>query len=100
MRSAKTNRRSRAQRARRDAEAEMREPAPAYPPHGTVVGHIEYALHGQCVRAELRSTGRHARSYGVFIGGKCVGVMGSDATWRDHVRPAVRPMMSARAAGC
>lgn len=96
MRSAKTNRRSRAQRARRDAEAEMREPAPAYPAHGTVVGHIEYALHGQCVRAELRSTGRHARSYGVFIAGQCVGVMGSDAAWRDHVRPAIALMGSIR----
>ncbi len=37
-------RRSLSQRARRDAEAEQRDPAPAYPPHGTVVGEVVLRL--------------------------------------------------------
>ena len=84
------------QRARRDREAEEREPSPQLPAHGEVVGRIVYELHGQRVEAELLATGRHCRSYGVQIDGKVIGMMGADEVWRDHVRPKVRPMMSLR----
>lgn len=76
-------------------EARMREPAAEYPPHGTVVGHIELALYGQVVRAELLSTGRHCRTHGVRIGGQVVGVMGADRAWRTVSRRVTR-MMSVR----
>ena len=39
-------RRSLSQRARRDAEAEQRDPAPAYLPHGAVVGEVVLRLLG------------------------------------------------------
>lgn len=96
MRTDHTNRRSIAQRARRDAEREAREPSPALPPHGVVVGQIIYTLHGRRVVADLLSTGRHCRSYGVRIAGEVVGVMGADRAWAQHVRPAMPVMMSLR----
>jgi hypothetical protein len=75
MRSADTNRRI-AQRARRDAEAELREP-------------------GREVVAELLSTGKHCRTYGVRISGEIVGTMGADPAWRA-VSKRVPRMMSLR----
>ena len=95
MRSANTNRRSLAQRARRDAEREQREPAPSYESHGRVVGSITLRLHGCETTAELLSTGKHCRSYGVMIGGRVVGVMGADRAWRE-VSTRVPRMMSIR----
>ena len=91
-------RRSLSQRARRDAEAEQRDPAPAYPPHGTVVGEVVLRLLGHEVRAELLSTGRHCRSYGVRIEGEVIGVMGADAAWREVSRRMQR-MLSIRRMG-
>lgn len=46
-------RRSLSQRARRDAEAEQRGPAPAYPPHGTVVGEVVGSRVGKSDGARL-----------------------------------------------
>ena len=98
MRSAKTtNRKSLSQRARRDAERELRDPAPAYPAHGAVVGRITLRLHGHSVTAELLSTGRHCRSYGVRIDGEIVGVMGAYEAWRK-VSAAMPRMRSIKAA--
>jgi hypothetical protein len=90
-----------AQRARRDAERELREPRGGadLPAHGTEVGYIEYALHGQIVRARLLATGHHCRSYGVEIDGRIVGIMGADRAWAEYVRPSVRPMASTRTCG-
>lgn len=73
----------------------MREAAPAYPPHGEVVGEIVFRLHGQEVRAELLSTGKHCRSYGVQIGGEVIGVMGAEQAWRE-VSALVPRMLSLR----
>lgn len=68
-----------------------------YPPHRTPVGEIVIRLHGQEVRAELLSTGKHCRSYGVRIGGEVVGIMGLYEAWRLHVSPAVARLLSRRA---
>lgn len=72
MRSAHTNhRRSIAQRARRDAEAEARpiRQGPPQIPHGTVVGRIVIEYHGQRVEVELLQAGERCRSHGVRIDG-------------------------------
>lgn len=100
MRSAHTTRRSIAQRARRDAEGELRPPSPQYPPHGEEVGRITLSLYGHEVTARLLSTGHHCRSYGVEIGGRVVGVMGAYEAWRLHISPAVARMMSLRHLQC
>lgn len=76
--------------------ARMREPAPQYPPHGECRGFIAAELDGQSVCAELLSTGKHCRSYGVRIGGQVVGVMGMDRVWREHVSPAIVRLGSIR----
>ena len=76
----------------------MRPEAPAYPPHGAVVGEVILRLHGHEVRAELLSTGKHCRSYGVQIGGEVVGVMGADRAW-GVVSARMPRMMSIRWAG-
>ena len=99
MRFAKINNRSRAQRARRDAEAEERPPAPMYPPHGTVIGKITFELYGTAVTAELLSTGKHCRTYGIRIGGTVIGVMGADRAWRE-VSGRVPRMLSIRSLEC
>lgn len=98
MRTAKTiNRRQIAQRARRDAEREAREPAPEYPPHGTPVGSITFELWGQTAQVKLLSTGKHARSFGVALpDGEVAGVMGPSEAWRLHVSPRVTRMKSKR----
>ncbi len=96
MRSGKTNRRSIAQRARRDAEAELRDPSPQYPPRGAVVGEVILRLHGHEVRAELLSTGQHCRTHAVRIGAETLpGTMGVDRAWREVSRRLPR-MMSLR----
>lgn len=96
MRSSKTTRRSIAQRARRDAEAELREPGPEYPAHGVRVGRIIFELHGREIVADLLSTGHHCRSYGVRIAETVLDdVMGADAAWREISRRMPR-MMSLR----
>ena len=77
----------------------MREAAPAYPAHGEQVGEIIFRLHGHEAIAELLSTGKHCRSYGVRIGGRVVGVMGADRAWSEYVSPAVPRMMSIRRLG-
>ena len=71
MRSAHINARSLAQRARRDAEREEREPRAGPPaiPHGTIVGRIVVELHGQRVETMLLQAGEHCRTYGVSIDG-------------------------------
>ena len=61
----------------------MRPPAPEYPAHGTVIGRITLELYGTAVTAELLSTGKHCRTYGIRIGGTVVGVMGADRAWRE-----------------
>lgn len=77
MRSAPTNRRSIAQRARRDAE---REASPRSGPpciaHGTQIGRIVIEYHGQRVEAVLLQAGSRCRSHGVSINGGPVEVMG------------------------
>lgn len=77
MRSVHTNRRSIAQRARRDAEREA-EPrlGPPQIPHGTVVGRIIVEYHGQRVEAELLQAGSRCRTHGVRIDSEVVGLMG------------------------
>ncbi len=72
MRFATINRRKIAQRARRDAEAELRpiRQGPPQIPHGTVIGSVVIQLHGQTVEAELLQAGDRCRSYGVRIDGK------------------------------
>lgn len=82
-RTMRPTRRHIAQRARRDAEAELRDPAPQYPRHGKRVGWITFVLFGRKVRAELLSTGKHCRSYGVKIDGEIVGVLGADKAWGE-----------------
>lgn len=74
----------------------MREPAPQYPPHGERRGFIAAELDGQTMRAELLSTGKHCRSYGVEIDGRVVGVMGMDRVWREHISPGILRAMSIR----
>ena len=83
-------------RAKRDAKAEQ-EPRDwlDLPRAGTEVGHIEFALHGQVVRARLVATGRHCRSYRVMIEDECIGRMGADKAWHA-VSPRVYRMMSLR----
>lgn len=76
-------------------QSRMRPPAPQYPPHGTVVGHIEFALHGQVARVELLSTGKHCRTHGVRINDQVVGVMGADRAWRVLSKRVAR-MISSR----
>jgi len=83
MRSTHINRRSFAQRRRRAAELDAREEAPAYPAHGQIVGRIVLELYGSVVSADLLSTGKHCRSYGVRIDGEVVGVLGADRAWRE-----------------
>lgn len=73
----------------------MREPAPSYQPHGEMIGEIILRLHGRECRAELLSTGKHCRSYGVRIDGQIVGVMGAYEAWREVSRRMPR-MMSIR----
>ena len=98
MRSAKTNKRKLAQRARRDAEAELRDPAPQYPAHGSPVGSITFTLHGQTVNVEFLSTGKHSRTHGVRINGELrQKVMGVDRAWREASKLMPR-MMSLRRA--
>ena len=77
MRFAHINRRSIAQRARRDAEREdeLRQGPPCIP-QGTVIGKIVIELHGQHVEAELLQAGDRCRSHGVRIDGDVVGLMG------------------------
>lgn len=71
MRSAHINNRTRAQRARRDAEREAApRPGPPAIPHGTVVGRIVVELHGQRVETVLLQAGEHCRTYGVCIDGE------------------------------
>lgn len=66
MRSAQTNRRSRAQRARRDAEGEdLPERGDTLPPHGTVIGRIRIEYHGQVIEAKLLQAGDKARTHGL-----------------------------------
>lgn len=76
----------------------MRDPAPQYPPHGTVVGRISLELYGCCVTAELLSTGHHCRSYGVRIDGAVIGVLGAYEAWREVSRRQPR-MISLRNLG-
>ena len=77
MRSAKTNNRSIAQRARRDAEREA-DPRPGPPriPHGAVIGRIIVEYHGQSVEAELLQAGERCRTHGVRIGAEPIVMMG------------------------
>lgn len=71
MRSAYTNRRSIAQRARRDAEDEAKpiRQGPPQMPHGAVIGRIVIEYHGQRVEVELLQAGERCRSHGVRIDG-------------------------------
>ena len=71
MRSAYINRRSIAQRARRDAEAEAKpiRHGPPQMPHGAVIGRIVIEYHGQRVEVELLQAGERCRSHGVRIDG-------------------------------
>ena len=71
MRSAHINRRSIAQRARRDAEAEARpiRQGPPQIPHGAIVGRITIEYHGQRVEVELLQAAERCRSHGVRIDG-------------------------------
>ena len=80
-----TDKRRIAQRARRDAEAEGREPrpGPTVAPHGARVGWITFHLYGQEVTVNLLATGHHARSYGAEIRGAVLGVMGTDKAWNE-----------------
>lgn len=77
MRFAKTNRRSIAQRARRDAE---REGSPRQGPptiqHGAEIGEVVIRYHGQEVRAVLYQAGERCRTHGVSIEGGPVMLMG------------------------
>lgn len=70
MRFDKTNRRSRAQRTRRDAE---REAAPdrgsPLPPHGTPIGRIVIEYHGQRAEGVLLQAGDRCRTHGLVIDG-------------------------------
>ena len=98
MRYADINKRKLAQRARRDAEAELRDPAPQYPAHGSLVGSITFTLHGQTVTVEFLSTGKHSRTHGVRINGELrQKVMGVDRAWREASKLMPR-MMSLRRA--
>lgn len=77
MRSAHTNRRCIAQRARRDAEREQApRPGPPSIPHGTVIGRIVIEYHGQRVEATILQAGERCRTHGVQIDGGQVQVMG------------------------
>jgi hypothetical protein len=78
MRFAYTNNRRISQRARRDAEAEQREPRRGPPsiPHGTVIGSIVVTYHGQRVVAEILQAGDRARTHGVRIDGGATELMG------------------------
>ena len=77
MRFDKTNRRSRSQRARRDAEREANpRPGPPLIPHGAEVGSITIRLHGQEVTATLLQAGEKCRTYGVSIDGGPVELLG------------------------
>lgn len=68
MRSAHTNR-SRAQRARRDAEREVSlHRGSPLPPHGTRIGRIVIEYHGQRVEGVLLQAGDRARTHGLVIG--------------------------------
>lgn len=77
MRTAKTNRRSLAQRARRDAEREA-DPRPGPPaiPHGTKIGSIVIEYHGQRVEAVILQAGDRCRTHGVSIDGAPAELMG------------------------
>lgn len=77
MRSAQTNNRSRAQRARRDAEREASPRAgPPLIPHGTPIGRITIELHGQSVTATLLQAGTCCKTYGVQIEDEPIEVLG------------------------
>lgn len=73
----KINRRTIAQRARRDAEREAnpRSGPPAIP-HGTPIGRIVVEYRGQSVEAVLLQAGDRCRTHGVEIDGQVVGMMG------------------------
>lgn len=90
-------------RSRWDAEAaalmaaQAREAAPAYPPHGTPVGGMALWLWGESAEAQLLSTGRHCRSFGVRLLGPdgqplapLPEVMGIDRIFSRIISPAVR----------
>lgn len=78
MRFATINRRKIAQRARRDAEAELRpiRQGPPQIPHGTVIGRIVIEYHGQRVEAEILQAGDRCRTHGVRINGEPPRLMG------------------------
>jgi uncharacterized protein involved in type VI secretion and phage assembly len=72
---APTTRRSRAQRARRDAELEAWPPRPGPPiiAAGTVVGHVELCLHGQVTRCELLQIDGRSQTYRLRLDGAVLG---------------------------
>jgi hypothetical protein len=73
----KTNNRSRAQRARRDAEREADPRAgPPIIPHGVEIGSITIRMHGQEVTAKLLQAGEKCRTLGVSIDGGPVELLG------------------------
>ena len=77
MRSAKTNNRSRAQRARREAEREDAPRAgPPSIPHGTRIGSIHLTYHGQVVEVDILQAGDKARTHGFAFNGQPPIVMG------------------------
>lgn len=78
MRSAHTNRRKIAQRARRDAERDAMPPRPGpdLPPHGQQIGSIVVEYHGQRVEAVILQAGSRCRTHGVSINGGPVQTMG------------------------
>lgn len=90
MRFTNTNRRIFAQRTNERINVvsvnDLLAEAPAYPAHGQIVGRIVLELHGLRISADLLSTGKHCRSYGVRIDGEVVGVLGADRAWREISR--------------
>ncbi len=77
MRTAHINRRSIAQRARRDAEREAApRDGPPTIPHGTVIGRIVIEYHGQRIEAEILQAGAKCRTHGIRIGDEPVQLMG------------------------
>lgn len=88
----KTNLRSVAQRARRDAESELREPAPQLPPHGTEAAHLTGHWLGRPVDLIALHTGHHSRSYGLWINGLHIGVVGKVRALRELSKALPSPM--------
>lgn len=95
----KTTIRSIAQRARRDAEAELREAVPQLPAHGTEAMRLSGHALGMPVDLLMRHTGHHSRSYGLWINGEYVGIVGKDMALRELARILPSPMSIRHCAG-